>query len=322
MAELAARRALELLEAGGEDHAAGIDLELLRLLVVQYRSGRTGLDALHALAAEAAVQAALGLGDGVLGAEALVHLDPVAASLSAGLLRKMGPWGFGHPGQFFVGRAGVGAGVVVEGRNLLAAQVVVDAGRGLAAGGDGVDSGERALWGGVAAGEHARARCGQGVVGDLDLVALYGQIFDGGTVAAPGEVIHEGLPHGEDDRLAGDLEVGARDGLGSAAASLVGFAQPAALELDRAHLAAGADDLHGDGEKLDVHLLGQAFLDLVESGRHLIPRTPVGHGDLGGVAVEGTEPRGCPSRVESYVAPANDDHAIAHGHGPAQVELA
>ena len=109
VAELAAQRALELLEAGGEDHAAGVDLDLLGLLVVAHRSGRAGLDALHALAAKTARQATLGLGDGLLRAVALVDLGEAAHAPGRVGLRHLdallpGSVGSGVLGRLCLGR--------------------------------------------------------------------------------------------------------------------------------------------------------------------------------------------------------------------------
>src|SRR5665647_3755775 len=110
-------------------------------------------------------------------------------------------------------------------------------------------------------------------------------VVDGsGALAAGGD-----RPDGEDDRVAGDLDEVAVDRLGTPAALFVGLAELAALQLDGAHLAAGADDLDRGDEVLDLELLTEAVLDLLGRSRHLVARAAVGDGDLRGLAVDGGE---------------------------------
>ena len=128
------------------------------------------------------------------------------------------------------------------------------------------------------------------------------------------------LADGEDDGLAGNLDEGAVDRLRTPPALLVGLAQPHALQLDAAHLAAGAEDLDRGDEVLELDLLGEALLDLLGRRRHLAG-APIGDGDLGGLAVGRGETGGAASRVEGHVAAADDDDAVADRHGPPEVEL-
>ncbi len=74
VAELAPQRRLELLETGRENHAAHVELAFHNLLIVANGARRTGFHALHALAAQAARQAAPGFGNGLLRGVALVDL--------------------------------------------------------------------------------------------------------------------------------------------------------------------------------------------------------------------------------------------------------
>ncbi len=296
---------------------AHVEIDLGVALAVQQGAGPAGAHALHALGTDGALQAALGLGDRLLFGVAVAHLDPAAAAFGAGLLGHVHARLGGDLGQRLV----VGPGFVQRVRpqrdELLAAQVVVDAGGALASGGDRLDGGQRAGGGHVAAGEHGRMRGGQRIGLDGDRVPL-----DLDVVETLGEVVDDRLADGEDDRLAGDLDEVAGDGLGTPAALLVGLAEPAALQLDGAHLAAGADDLDRGDEVLDLDLLVEALFDLLARRRHLVAAAPVGDGDLGGLAAGGGEARGAARRVEGHVAAADDDHAVADRHGPAEVELA
>src|SRR5450756_3057858 len=120
----------------------------------------------------------------------------------------------------------------------LAAQVIVDGGGAPAAGGHGLDGGVEAHRGRVAAGEDALMRCHHGVAVDADLALLELK-----ALTALGEVVHERLADGADDRVGGDIELGALDGDGLPATRLVGRAQLAALQLGAGDAALIAPDL-------------------------------------------------------------------------------
>src|SRR5665647_2850807 len=136
--------------------------------------------------------------------------------------------------------------------------MVVDGSGALAAGGDVAPTGPLTAIEAIAAGEHGRVGGGQRVGLGLDCVPL-------------------------------DLDEVAVNRLGTPAALFVGLAELAALQLDGAHLAAGADDLDRGDEVLDLELLTEAVLDLLGRSRHLVARAAVGDGDLRGLAVDGGE---------------------------------
>ena len=151
-------------EAGRHDDGADRDLELLVALVVQQGARAAGAHALEALGADRAVEAALGLGDRLLLGEAGVDLVPGDLAGGAGQLghgQARHDLGLGQ-------RLVVGLGLVHEvgpdRHELLAAQVVVDAARRAPAGGDRLDRRPRRARGGVAAGEHAGAARGVGLL--------------------------------------------------------------------------------------------------------------------------------------------------------------
>ncbi len=127
-------------------------------------------------------------------------------------------------GQLLVGRARLGAGVVPDGQQALAAQVVVDGGGAAAAGGDRLDGRVEADGRRVAAGEDALAGRHHRVAVDADLAVLQLETF-----AAPGEVVDQRLADGEDHRVGGELELGALDGDRLTPTRGVGLAELAAL---------------------------------------------------------------------------------------------
>src|SRR5450756_815003 len=172
-------------EARRQHDGAHVEVHLLVALAVQQGAGPAGAHALHALGADSALQAALGLGDGLCFGVALAHLDPVTAALGAVVHRHLGAWLRGGPGEDLVVWLSLGERIAPEAHELLAAQVVVDAGGALASGGDRLDGGQRAGGGHVAAGEHGRMGGGQRIgLGldrvplDLDVVETLGEVVD------------------------------------------------------------------------------------------------------------------------------------------------
>src|SRR5665648_787235 len=217
----------------------------------------------------------------------------------------------------FVARARDLALVVPDRQQALAAQVIVDGGGAPAAGGHGLDGGVEAHRGRVAAGEDALVRCHHGVAVDADLALLELE-----ALTALGEVVHERLADGEDDRVGGDLELGALDGDGLSAARLVGRAQLAALQLGAGDAALIAPDLERLHQELDFQALFARLLDLAGVGRHLHLRAAIDERHVGLVAGLLLQADDGAGGVERHVAAADDHDVLADGRCAAEVELA
>ena len=142
-------------EAGGQHDGAHLDLDLAVLFVVQERPRTAGPHALEALGADGAVEAALGLGDRLLHAEAGGDLVPRALARDAVEVRHdLAGHDLGSC-EYLVFRTGLGLALVPDIEQLLAAQVVVDGAGGPSSGGHRLDRRPGAGGGRVAAGEHA-----------------------------------------------------------------------------------------------------------------------------------------------------------------------
>ena len=289
--------------AGGHDHGADVVGVLGVTLVVEQGAGTAGTDALHALGADGAVEAALGLGHGLLGGEAGVDLVPGDLASRAGEVRHGQTRHDGGLLEDGVFGLGLGQLVVLYGEEVLAAQEVVDAARGAAARGDGLDGRPRAGSRAVAAGEHALGAGAEGGLVGEDLAAL-----DGDALGAFDEVLDHALADGEDDGVALELVLGAGDGHRRAPAARVGLAERAGQELDLAGAAGGVgDDLRRHAGAVEGDALVQALAELVVGGRHALVVLDAVDGDLLGAQAQGRA-----AGVEGHVAAADDDDVLAH----------
>src|SRR3990172_8981797 len=149
-------------------------------------------------------------------------------------------------------------GVLPDG-GLEALQVTVDRVGGVAAVGQGCDHKVGAV-DVVAAGEHAAA-AGAVVVADSNQVAALVRVQAGRRLL---QQVVGAVADGEDDGVGRDRELGAGDGLGAAAARLVGVAQAHAPALGGGDVAVLAREALGHGQVLELDALfaGVAALPL------------------------------------------------------------
>ena len=255
VAELAAQRRLELLEAGRENHAAHVDLAFHGQLIVANGAGRTGLHALHALAAQAARQAAPGFGDGLLRGVALVDLGEGAQARGQVHVR--------HGDAVFPRRArlGIGGRLGLRGgrrrlRQLAAAKVGIDGLGGSVALAHGIGDGSRTQHG-VSAREDAGDAGGQRALVGGDPAARARGHAQAGRI--------DGLADGHDDGVRGQ-----HGGLRfvEARLGLPGLAGPgdARVESDAGDLAAGGLDPGGSQIGVEDHAFLEGFGQLPRDG--------------------------------------------------------
>src|SRR5664280_1126523 len=290
-------------EAGRHDHGADLDVQLLVALAVQQGAGAAGAHALHALGADGAVEAALGLGHGLLLGEAAVDLVPGDLARRARQVRHRHARHDRGPGEHVVLGLSLVHRVALDGEEVLAAQEVVDAARRATPRGDGLDGRPRGAGRGVAAGEHALlAGAERGLVGE-DLALL-----DLDALAALEEVLDHALADGEDDGVAVELVLRAGDGDRRAPAAGVRVAERTGEELDFAGAAGGVGlDRRRHARAVEGDALVEALGELVVRGGDALVVLDAVDGDLLGAEAE----RGAPG-VERHVAAADDDDVLAH----------
>ena len=299
-AEFAAHAGVVELGAGGEDHRADLQLDLLLVgRIVHDRLGEAGVDAEVALAAAAAVEAAPGLLDAPI-----VSGKPSSVSLK--LPRRSAS---GSLGMLRLGAGGDLRDILDELRAVLElrpvlvqvqpAQVAVDRLRAVAPHADRLHDGARP-GDHVAAGEDARAAGGQRRRVGLEALPLVGLEV---LPLEAGEV--RLLADRGDQHVAGEHVVRALDRHRPAAAALVRLAELHLLHFQAGDLAVRADHPDRGDEGLDLDALLLGLLDLPGVGRHLRDGAPVGDHDLG------AEPQRGARRVDRRVAAADHDDLLA-----------
>ena len=224
-----------------------------------------------ALAARAAAQAAVGLGDGVLDGEGgfdLVVLVTRGDGLRRSVVASLGD-------GLLIGELVLPG--LVEGLALLevvALDVASHRGRGAVTAGDGLDHRGRSA-DHVAAGEDA-GEAGRDVVTADPHLAAVGEVAHpaGGQEAEIGLLTHRG-----EHAVGLEDELGSRDGDRAPSPALVGIAQRHAETLQSPQRAILDDERLGGDEEADRDSLGQGGIDLLLVGGHLLAGAPVQHLD-------------------------------------------
>ena len=298
VAEFAAQAGLELLVAGREDDRADVHGFGLGLHVVDDGAGTAGLHALHALAAQTASQAALGLGHGLFGGVAGLDLAEVPRAI---LDDDLGHILFGRDlgSRIGIGRDGFLAGV--EHGHGLAAQIRTDGLGRMMSVRHGLDQRSRSQHH-VAAGEDSWHLRGERGVG-RDLAAFERHSLD-----------VRGLADGDDDVVGSDGEVASFDWDRLAPSRGIRLAQLHAQALEPGYLAVAGDDLHGIGQQLELHALFLGLLNFLGQSGHFNAATAIDNRHFLRAHAQGSA-RG----VHGHVATADDNRLLARGYLLAQV---
>ena len=299
---------IEGLEARRQDDRPDLDLFGLGFLVVVDGPGLAGGHALHALGADAAVEAALRLPLGLFLGIALGDLLEGAAAI---LRRQVGHHlpdlaflVLGDLAPALVGLLALAAALL----HIQALEVAVDGLRRL-------DAAAHRLHRDPGAGVHVARRedAGPGgfVSGFIHFdVAPAGQLDAAGLERPLGRF----LADGRDDHVHRQLEGLALDGHRPAPARGVGLAQLHLLAEEAGDLAVSAGDgLQRRGQVNHLDAFAQGLLHFVLEGRHLFPGTAVDDGHVR------PQPDGAAGHVDGHVAAADDGQALADLLGLAQV---
>ncbi len=288
------------------------ELALQRLLVVDDGLGETGVHALQALAAVAAVDAAAGLAatGGFVVSE--LHFHEVALALGDRQLGHVRP----RPPGFAAGHGAVARMLILDrlatGGQVAAVDVAPNGFGRFLAGRHGAD---RDPWAGqqVAAGEHARPSRGVGDGVGLGRAvareAQTGDLFERREVRT--------LADGRNDLVAYDLEFAAGDRHRPPPAGRIRLGQLHADAAQPLHPSLAGEDFLRRGQIGDLDAFGFRRADFLLPGRHLFARAAVEDGDR-----FGSEPDGRARDIDGDVSAADDGDLPADPGHASEVHLA
>jgi len=253
----AAQTGVKNLKTGSGNHRADFDGLFRKGVVMVDGLGDAGIDALVALGADPAGQAALGLRQGLFLVEADAHFLEVRPPIFRFHVGVLPPGNLGHLGD--IGLVGQPLFPVFgpAGRHVFPFEVAVDGNRRFLAGIDGLDHG-LGTGNHIAAGKDAGDVRGEGYGIDIEVFPL----IDGNAACLRNEIEIRFLADGGDQGFTGHDELRALDLHGTAAAARVRLAQFHAGALHAGDLAVLADHPLGGHEEFHLDALFQGLFDL------------------------------------------------------------